>query len=161
MQVISGKFFRKWSIGKWHIPSANFQRSVHVLLCIHFLNSNGWVDLMQFWRPLEHWVSLLRNEEAIFFEEVVRGTILLKSQAATWISSLNHASRYEDFKLNEGERSIAVNERLIWQPTWGSQYHQCGVTVEILVFIEQLTRQLLCVVLTSSVVTSNLHETTL
>ena len=116
---------------------------------------------MQFWRPLEHWVSLLRNEEAIFFEEVVRGTILLKSQAATWISSLNHASVYVDFKLNEGVRSIAVNERLIWQPTWGSQYHQCGVTVEILVLIGQLTRQLLCVVLTSSVVTSNLHETTL
>ena len=112
---------------------------------------------MQFWRPLEHWVSLLRNEQAIFFEEkadirvIIRVTILLKSQAATWISSLNHASRYEDFKLNEGERSIAVNERLIWQPTWGSQYHQCGVTVEILVFIEQLTRQLLCVVLTLSV----------
>ena len=124
--------------------------------------SNGWVDLMQFWRPLEHWVLLLRNEEAIFFEEeVVRGTILLKSQAATWKSSLNHASAYVDFKLNEGVRSIAVNERLIWQPTWGSQYHRCGVTVEILVFIKQLTRQLLCVVLTSSAVTSNLHETTL
>ena len=137
------------------------KRSVHVLM------SNGWVDLMQFWRPLELWVSLLRNEQAIFFEEkadirvIIRVTILLKSQAATWISSLNHAPPYEDFKLNEGIRSIAVNERLIWQPTWGSQYHQCGVTVEILVFIKQLTRQLLCVVLTSSAVTSNLHETTL